>query len=195
MTAAWHFFHILQILHSRLKKTFVDLKFENLWWVENERADNAQLKVTDFGTLAEIKTEEEDRGVTHDLLLGAIIAFYLLTGYAIRYSIRGLKESFKPFMNRYQDEVSWGTQQVLRKALHRNPRRRYQSAKKVVAELRMLSDFWKRTDDDLYQLVYRNLNEAYEQDDLASGAAKKTRLPGENGVGNSEEKKRELRTL
>ena len=123
--------------------------------------------------MAEIKPEDTDkRGVKHDLLLGAIILFNLLTGYAIRYSIRGLKERFEPLLKRYRSSISWGTQGVLRKSLHRNPIRRYQHAKDVVTELRMLTDYWSKSDQDLYKLVQRLLGEAYKQEDLYSAKAK-----------------------
>lgn len=169
LTAAWHFYRTLDLLHSDLRKTFVDMKFENLWWMQDPLSGEGQLKVTDFGTLAEIRGTSTT-GIERDLLHAGIILFNLLTGYRLRYSIHGLREEVTPLLKNYT--LSWGAKEVLKRALHRNPQRRYASANEATKELRMLVDFWRNTDEGLYEIANNNLNEALKLDDLTGDEAR-----------------------
>jgi len=159
LTIAWHFYRILDILHSQIHESFVDLKLENLWWVEDKDKQNGHLKITDLGTLAEIKPGAHSfSGVERDLLLAAIILFNLLTGYLLRYSIYGLKERVAPLIRKFP--MSWGTQRILYRALHRNPDRRYKNAADIEEELNTLVNFWGYSDERLYDIANENLIEA-----------------------------------
>ena len=162
----WQFFRTLDVLHTGLKKTFVDLKMENLWWAENE-AGNKQLKITDLGTLADVKPDEGyQEGVHRDLLLGGIILLNLLTGYTLRYSVHGLQELVQPLLKAH--EMSWGTEQFIRKALHRSPKQRFSTAGEMMAELFQLETFWHLSNEELYDSANANLSQAVgKKDDIA----------------------------
>lgn len=167
LVIAWHLYRTLDILHTRLKKTFVDFKSENLWWVQGDDNHPSQLKITDLGTLAEIKSSQSVYGsIDRDLLLAGIIIFHTMTGYVVSYNIRGLKEDLAIQINK--SNLSWGTKQFLRRVLHRNPQQRFPNAAAAAIELRQLVDYWNKTDDDLYDISNNNLNEALKQADPAS---------------------------
>ena len=159
LVIAWHLYRILDILHTRLQKTFIDLKFENLWWVENQSKWGGQLKLTDFGTMEEIKGEQK-RGVARDLLLGGVYFLSMLTDYTLGYSIGELKEDTKPVFNRYADKMTWGTRQILKKLLHENLDARPQTAAEVLAEVRLLVNFWSQTGERLSDMAQKNLANA-----------------------------------
>ena len=144
LIAAWHLYRTLDIMHRRLKKTYIDLKFENLWWVEpNEKAPYGQLKLTDFGTLEEIKpSDTQRRGVASDLLLAAVYFCKMATGYTPAYSLGELKrfEDLKKELQKAQ--ITWGAKIELKRLLHRDPAQRPQDAGLIAARLRTLVDFW-----------------------------------------------------
>ena len=155
---AWHLYRILDILHTHLLKTYIDLKFEDLWWVENDSKWGGQLKMTDFGTLEEIKPgDEKKRGVTRDILLGGVYLLAILTGHTLEYSIGELKEPANRVINGSQDKTTWGTRRLLKKLLHRNIDARFKSASDVLVELRQLANFWSQPSDRLADMAQKNL--------------------------------------
>lgn len=162
LTAAWHLFRTLDLLHARLEKTYIDLKFENLWWVEPEGRDG-QLKLTDLGTLEDIrKGDTARRGVKRDILLSSVYLLGMLTGVMLSYSLGELKEPAEPHL-RSADKISWGTKKLLHRLLHRNPEMRPASAAEVARELRNLVAFWARgSDEELLTVARNNLGKAAE---------------------------------
>lgn len=146
LRVGWHLYRTLNIMHNRLKKTYIDLKFENLWWVGS--AENGQLKLTDFGTLEDIKGDPDDlndrtaqRGIRRDLLLSGVYLCAMLTGYTLDYSLGQLRERAEPII--YQAEnLSWGTRQYLFKLLHRNADARPKTAVDSAKQLANLTRIW-----------------------------------------------------
>lgn len=171
LVAAWHLYRIFDILHNRLQKTFIDLKFENLWWVANDSKWEGQLKLTDFGTLEEIKGEQR-RGVSRDLLLGGVYLLAMLTGRVLAYSIGELKESAKPILNAHTDKMTWGTRRILSRLLHRNSDARPQTAMEVLTEIRQLVNFWSQTGERLHEMAQNNLSKAEAETDKAKSLEK-----------------------
>ena len=96
LTIAWHLYRTLDLLHTKLKKTYIDLKFEDLWWVNGENGEG-QLKLTDFGTLEDIK-DTQQRGVARDLLLSGVYLCSMLFGYTPNYSLGELREPVAPIL-------------------------------------------------------------------------------------------------
>ncbi|MEI7987722.1 MAG: hypothetical protein WCI88_01680 [Chloroflexota bacterium] len=141
LTAAWHLFRIMDILHTDLKKSFIDLKFDNLRWTIVEEKKVGQLKLIDFGTLEEIKPGNM-RGVKRDLLLCGVYLFAMLTGHTLKYSLGELQERAEPLLKLHKDKMSWGTYQLLRRLLHRNSDQRPVSAKSIASEIQNLLGFW-----------------------------------------------------
>lgn len=168
LTIAWQFFRLLDLLHTRLKKYFVDLKSENLWWVGEENRPDGQLKITDFGTLAEIKNVGQNfiSGEKRDLLLGMSILYYMVSGRALHYSIYG--KLLNPEDKAIEAlPVSWGLKEILSRGLHRSPERRYQKASEAASELRSLVEWWYRPGEQVYDKANNNLNEALKFENLA----------------------------
>jgi len=141
LTIAWHLFRTLDVLHTRHKKTYVDLKYTNMWWLESEEG-GSQLKLLDFGTLEEIKPgDERPRGVSRDLLQGGVYLCHMITGTMPGYSMVGyLRERAEPIIRKA--EMSWGARQLLFHLVHRNPQARPVAAAHVASELRTLVSFW-----------------------------------------------------
>lgn len=173
LVIAWHLYRILDILHTRLLKTYIDLKFENLWWAENDSKWGGQLKMTDFGTLEEIKPgDEKKRGVARDILLGGVYLLAMLTGRTLEYSIGELKEPANPVINGFKEKMTWGTRRLLKKILHRNIDARFKSASDVLVELRQMANFWSQPYDRLADMAQKNLASAEEAAEQATAGKK-----------------------
>jgi serine/threonine protein kinase len=157
LTIAWHLYRTLDVLHRLLRKTYIDLKFENLWWVNGTE----QLKLTDFGTLEEIQSGDmQRRGVLRDLLLAAVYFCKMATGYTPNYSLGELKEFGELKKNVQNANISWGTKRELKRLLHRNPVQRPVDASDVAARLRTLVDFWSRDEDKVLEIARKSLDRA-----------------------------------
>ena len=171
LVIAWHLFRTLRILHNRLKKTYIDLKFENLWWVENPDIESeGQLKVTDFGTLEEISsTDKQQRGVQRDLLLGAVFLIKMTTGFTPDYSLGILREKRETIDTKINESgTSWGTRQLLKRLLHRNPEIRIKTAKEIETELRILVDRWVKPVENSLEIARKLLERAEEAQQKAN---------------------------
>ncbi len=155
LLVGWHLYRTLDILHTERKETYIDLKFENLWWCETPQ----QLKLTDFGTMEKIRPGDQ-WGIRRDLLLGGVFLFKLLTGYTLLYSLGELKEPAAPKIAECADSLSWGTVQLLRRILHRNTGRRPANASEIALALRSLVRFWDESPEKLRAIAENNLAEA-----------------------------------
>lgn len=154
VTIGWHLYRTLDIMHTRLKKTYLDLKFENLWWV------NGQLKLTDFGTLETIGSEKQgERGIKRDLLLAGVYLCAMLTKKTPKYSLGDLQEPADPII-RQTKEISWGTRLLLRRLLHRKPDARPKEAKTVSQDLQRLALYWSNSVERLLSTAERLLEQA-----------------------------------
>lgn len=155
----WEFFFILDILHTRLKKTLMDMKFENIWWQEIDGLGRA--RVMDLGTLSDLKPTARYFGNSHlDLMRAGIIFFRMLTGHGLAYSVDGLKEAVEPLLKQYP--MSWGTRQIVRRCLHWKEDERYKEAIEVFAELAKMHSYWKQDNDQLLAAVLEKINQADE---------------------------------
>lgn len=136
LTAALHLYQALHALHGLCKKTFVDLKFEDLWWTES--LDNGRLKLTDFGTLEDVN----ERGVKRDALIAAVYFCAMLTGHTLNYSLGELKERAEPILRKVA--MSDGARRLLNRLLHRNPSARLANIAEAANELSKLVNFWRQ---------------------------------------------------
>lgn len=165
LTAAWHLYRTLDVLHRLLRKTYIDLKFENLWWIDSA----GQLKLTDFGTLEEIqKGDTQRRGVLRDLLLAGVYFCKMATGYTPNYSLGELKEFGELKKNIKNANISWGARRELKRLLHRNSAQRPVDANDVAARLRTLVDFWSRDEEKVLEIARKSLERAQSAYDKAS---------------------------
>lgn len=166
LTAGWHLFRTLDILHTRLKKTYIDLKFENLWWVGD--METGRLMLSDFGTLEEL--DAEGRGVRRDVLLAGVYLCKMLTGYMPNYSLGRLKGLLEQQM--LVDSISWGAQELLKELLiegveeneptmleESNPIK-FRQAASVAIELHSLVTMWRMPEDRLKSFALQLLDQA-----------------------------------
>lgn len=171
LTIAWHLNRTLDILHTRLKKTYIDLKFEDLWWLPGKDSSKGQLKLIDFGTLEGIKPGDENpRGVRRDILLAGVYLCGMLTGHMPGYSLGELTERAETIIDKGQ--MSWGVRRLLRRLLHRNPIARPASAAVVATELRTLVSFWEQSVERLVEIAENNLARASAETEAQSDKAR-----------------------
>lgn len=140
LVIGWQLFGLLDILHEKLDKTLVDLKFENLRWLQDSEG-NVRLKILDFGTLE----DKTPNGVKRDLLLGSVYLCYMLTGRQPSYSLMGYLRKYgeaEEIIRKAQ--MSWGTRDLLYRMLHRNPQLRPNAAAEVANQLRVLFGYWSK---------------------------------------------------
>lgn len=103
LTVGLWLFHTLDLLHTQLKKSYIDLKFENLWWEGSP--ETGRLRMTDFGTLEDIPAGNK-RPVRRDLLIAGCYLCKLLTGYMPHYVVGELRDQPVPRIQRA--DISWG---------------------------------------------------------------------------------------
>lgn len=123
-------FGLLHILHGRMKRSYDDFKFENLWW----EAETQRLRVTDWNVLG----EEKDLAAKApwDLERGARALLRVLTGAPLRPELRLDQQPG-------WDKLSVGAQVLLRRMLDLEKQRRPQSAEEVCKELSLLIGYWR----------------------------------------------------
>jgi len=169
LTIAWHLFRTLDVLHRLLKKTYIDLKSENLWWIESgELAHMGQLKLTDFGTLEDIRPDDKQkRGVARDLLRAASYFCKLVTGYMPDFLLDELR-SFDVLKKNLADaSTSSGTRRELQRMLHPDIIQRPADASLVAANLRALVDFWTLDVQKVLDITRKTLERAQIAYDVA----------------------------
>ena len=167
--AGWHLYRMFDILHVRLKKTFIDLKWENLWWEKTEDKWGGQLRLTDFGTLEDIK-EEQARGIARDILLGGVYLLAMATGKMLHYGLGELYEPAAPVIKSHSDVLTWGMRKLLTRLLHRNPAARFDNAADVLKELRFLAVSWTQPAEQLRKNAERYFGKAEAAFDEARSA-------------------------
>jgi len=143
----WQFCRLLSLLHDDLGQTYADLKLENIWWL----ADRLQIKVTDWNVLGE-KTPDN---VVQDLLRFSLYLYHMLTGAALeerRGEIVGRLDAAEAW-----PELGWGTQEILKRALHRNRQVRHQTAGELRKALEDQCDLWSVDGKDLLLRAQREL--------------------------------------
>lgn len=138
LDVARQLFRLLRILHENMGKTYIDLKFENLWW------DGKMLKVTDWNVL-ENKTED---GVKRDLFRGSLYLYRMLTGVLPK--LRSNMDVGKLDAALAWQDVTEGTQHLLSCALHTAPSRRFTKAEETEKEITRLLGWWHANLDDLF---------------------------------------------
>lgn len=171
LALGWHLYWLLNLLHTRLRRAYRDLKFENLWRAESG-SGGILLRVTDLGGLEEIREGQQgQRSIQRDLLLGGIYLCAMLTGHTPAYSYGRLGERIEPILQGTQG-VSWGARWVLRWLLHRNPDMRPRSASEVANELQNLSNYWQRSPTELLSIAQKLLDRAAEEMESDQGTKK-----------------------
>jgi hypothetical protein len=168
LTAAAQFFYLIEVLHDDLKKTLMDMKFENLWWQELEDGQNGRLRVMDLGTLADLKETANYYGNPRlDIVRAGIILFKMLTGYGLAFTLDGLREPVDPLLKIYP--MSWGAARIVRNCLHWKDEERYKKPEKVFADLYRMSYNWLKNDETLLNDAIILLAEAEREYSINGG--------------------------
>lgn len=185
LTLGFQLFHTLELLHTQLQKSYIDLKFENLWWQEL-RDGGGQLRMTDFGTLEDI-APGNDRGVRRDLVVAATYLCKMLTGIMPSHIAGELRGNQVPQIQRVES-ISLGSRQLLARLLHPNASARPRTAADVLdpgpprepdapdlsalVGLMNLADYWTRPVESLVKIK----DSAWARGADAQGAARLTYL-------------------
>lgn len=122
-------FGLLHILHDRMRRSYDDFKFENLWW----EAEAQRLRVTDWNVMG----DEKDLGVRvpWDLERGARVLLRVLTGAPLRPELR-LDQQPR------WSQLSAGVQALLKRMLEMDRNRRPKTAEEICKELSLLIGYW-----------------------------------------------------
>ena len=157
VTIGVQFFRTLHLLSKELKKNYIDLKFENLWWDQEKKI----LKITDWGTLEETNSA----GQARDILRASLYIYRLATSRPITESRGVLNQAVEAYPE--WEQLSWGLQEILRRLLHPNPSARVgddmlllDSAERIAQEFRNLDEYWKESTDDLLSDIRRSVDAA-----------------------------------
>ena len=154
-------FGVIHLLHHERGKTYIDLKFPNLWWDSNKRA----LKITDWGTVEDLT----DSGVTRDVLRCALYLYRCLSGIPIT-ELNGVLSSDPDSHDEWKN-ISWGLQEILLRLLNPYPALRkgdsdfkFQSAYQVAKALNGIKEGWDKKLNELWDEVQTELEDAQGED-------------------------------
>jgi hypothetical protein len=139
---------VLQVLHEDMHKTYSDMKYQNIWWLEDEQ----NIRVTDWNVIDDFT----DEGLKRDLLKFATYAARIFVGQMPRTQGNLIVEDIRK--NPGWEKLSFGIQHFLRKALHTNPKYRYQSAKEMRTDLLTLTQAWSMERNELVKALLDVLN-------------------------------------
>lgn len=149
---------LLVVLHEKIKKYYADIKIDNLWKLsKTDPSGQPLLTVTDWNVLNEY-TEE---GRIRDLFFTSLYLFQILTGASLPYKhgqVKAKLDSFSEFTN-----LTYGTQEFLRKSLNINVNRRFASAQEWLNALNELKVNWEKEATDLNKLAAKYLDIAQEK--------------------------------
>jgi hypothetical protein len=158
VTIGVQLFRTLHLLSKELKKNYIDLKFENLWWDHKKKT----LKITDWGTLEETNSA----GQARDILRASLYIYRLATGQPITES-RGILNQSVDDTSLEWKQLSWGMQEILRRLLHPTPSARVgddllslDSAEKIAQEFKNLDEYWTEPADELLADIRRSVDAA-----------------------------------
>lgn len=154
---AVQFGKLLQALHENLNKCYADVKFENLYLMNNRGRDNRpMLKVLDWNVLSD---RNEER-VARDLFYASIFLFRMLGRADVQY--RGIRiQTRLEGMDAFK-KLSSGTRRFLQMALHSNQSLRFQSAQEWTRRLCTLIEWWQQEPQQLNDLVVAQLKRSKE---------------------------------
>ncbi|KAA3642012.1 MAG: hypothetical protein DWQ07_25790 [Chloroflexi bacterium] len=144
------FAQLLQTLHDQYKKVYADMKYENIWWVESEKS----IRVTDWNVIADVS----EAGVKQDILKYSTYAARIFLDYMPE--TRGDLILDELSERSEWQNISFGVQSFLRKALHINPAYRYKTMAEIVSDLEILAGFWQMDRLDLTPNIHEILENA-----------------------------------
>lgn len=165
----WQFFFLLHTLHTKLKKTYSDIKLENLIWQEPTETQKGCLRVLDLGNLYELREKSFFFGNPEvDIYRSASIFLRMLTGKSINSKPESFIEDLPKILK--SETISWGTQKFLRQSLHWREEERCADTQAIVHSLGKLVSYWELTDTELINEASQKLVKAEERYELSKAS-------------------------
>ncbi len=143
------FFHFMDFLHSKCKRTYPDLKFDD-FRLEKGEDGLLRLRLFDFGGLPNM--DDERARPERDIIVVASMLFALLRGYTLQLLGGEITEDVEQKVkinsddHGLGDQVSWGTRRYFGHLLSRAPEFRMNSARDAEAAAKELLELWTLED-------------------------------------------------
>ncbi len=176
------FGQLLTVLHLDLKKTYADIKFTNLW-ILNQRDKDGQplLKVTDWNVLADVNPDDPT-AITRDLFFASLYFYRLATGVMPPYrngrvQIRLENDNFK--------NLTPGARAFVLKGLHPNPLARYATAQEWTDAISALYTAWTTPIDTIEFNAMKTTKKADEITSQARDLIEQARLAADQPSGDA----------
>lgn len=154
---------ILDLLHSKLKKTYTDFQLQNIWLLP----DGHSIKIMDWNHVSDKRDPLPAALVDADLRRMGAYLYQMLTGKGAFQT----GETGEALAGRagtiWADDLSIGARHLIRKALDPNRERRFGSAAEFRAAVITLRDLWEAPTDDIVDLAQdymRPINRALAND-------------------------------
>lgn len=137
--------HVLDLLHTRLRRSYTDFQMKNIWW----QPDTRQVKVMDWNHLSRKAPGNEMPPQAADDLIrfGAYLYQMLTTKGASQLGETGQVLARRG--GQAWQELSLGTQYIVRRALHPNPNRRFLTADEFRKEIQKQQKYFSDDFDDI----------------------------------------------
>lgn len=145
---SYQFVAVLKMLHDEMKQTYTDMKIDNIRWADNG------IKVLDWNVLG----DDLENGVPQDLFRFGAFMYQMLTGKSLTIQEGRRVELLKS--SKRWDTLSFGWQEILEKALHTNPAKRYERA----AELMQAVNVYLRLFDITIEKLENDGHEHFRKD-------------------------------
>lgn len=154
------FCRVLTYLHNGLQSTYIDMKLENIWWIEAEDC----IRVTDWNVIAPIA--EDPHGVDRDLFnVGRYLAGMLLGAVPRAVSNSEALRRVNPLASIVGwKDITFGTQQLLLKALDTRIEERFQTAEAFETDLNNLLTLWRKNLREHDKLITESITTAQKHE-------------------------------
>lgn len=151
---------VLDILHTRLRRSYTDFQLKNIWW----QAESQTIKIMDWNHVSVRAPEgEQPPGVKDDLTRFGAYFYQLLTGQG---AFQNGETEFA-LADRAGDlwtGISYGTRRLIQKALHPNPALRWDNAAMLRQEVKDQINLWQQDVNDIYLQASQSIRTARRSD-------------------------------
>lgn len=147
LTIADQVLRVLDLLHTRLRRSYTDFQLRNIWW----QADKGQIKLMDWNHVSRPAPEGElPPGVADDLIrLGAFL-YQLATGKGAMQAGETAGTLAARVGEDWKKTLSVGMRAIVEQALHPNRERRFATAAEFRAAVQAQLALWNQDEDELH---------------------------------------------
>jgi len=137
---------VLDLLHTRVRRSYTDLQLKNIWLTENGAGDDFRIKIMDWNHVSEKAPPGQSLSqklVVADLSRFTAYLYRMLTG-------KGANENGEPsgklerLAGAAWENISPATREMLCLGLHPTPEKRFKSAAEFRSVIQAQRDAWKR---------------------------------------------------